>query len=417
MPALLTTMSTAPNSRMTLCIIAAIDSGFAISAAPYTTATLYSEARRVRSCSISLAGPKPLSTMLAPSAANRFAMPRPMPDVEPVTSAVLPFNMLAPSLMGFQSGGRPAAYSKTRKGPEAPFVDAVTGADRPSPLVAADNRTVDHQVRGAERCAAGTRDGALLGKILHLAEVGLAHVLAGGHRLRAPLRRVHVPERAVAALARVPEQHVQRVEAVEERRVEPLPLRVVRAGLAVHERGQRRARRIGAVAARERRGGKRGRPGRVLERRNSRIGSVGRHVLHAAPALETVRFPVADRAAREVDRDHLVGLSRSVGEVRRVEDDAVRQLDERTVALLADRARIGREGRKAGRPGDDVAREREIDAGGEVDHPVHYPHFLHRRGVARVGELLGLVDPAAGRLVAVGGRSEEHTSELQSPYV
>src|SRR5687768_6116639 len=44
--------------------------------------------------------------MLAPSAASRVAMPRPMPDVEPVTSAVLPFNMRFPSV-----GVRQAAYT------------------------------------------------------------------------------------------------------------------------------------------------------------------------------------------------------------------------------------------------------------------------------------------------------------------
>src|SRR5881394_3980329 len=37
--------------------------------------------------------PKRFSTRFAPSAAKRVAIPRPMPDVEPVTSAVLPLSM------------------------------------------------------------------------------------------------------------------------------------------------------------------------------------------------------------------------------------------------------------------------------------------------------------------------------------
>ena len=40
------------------------------------------------------ASPKPFNTMLAPCLAKAFAMPRPMPLVDPVTSAVLPCNML-----------------------------------------------------------------------------------------------------------------------------------------------------------------------------------------------------------------------------------------------------------------------------------------------------------------------------------
>src|SRR5688572_8723981 len=43
--------------------------------------------------SISARSPKPFSTRFAPSAARRVAMPRPMPEVEPVTRAVLPFSM------------------------------------------------------------------------------------------------------------------------------------------------------------------------------------------------------------------------------------------------------------------------------------------------------------------------------------
>ena len=43
-------------------------------------------------------------------------------------------------------------------------------------------------------------------------------MVAGGHRGRAPGRREHVPQGAVATLRGVPGQHVERVEAVAERR-------------------------------------------------------------------------------------------------------------------------------------------------------------------------------------------------------
>jgi hypothetical protein len=50
-----------------------------------------------RSASISSARPRPFSTILAPCPANASAMPWPMPLVEPVMSAVLPFSMAAGS--------------------------------------------------------------------------------------------------------------------------------------------------------------------------------------------------------------------------------------------------------------------------------------------------------------------------------
>src|SRR3954464_14821410 len=45
------------------------------------------------SLSIRAASPNPLSITFAPSAARRVAIPRPMPDVEPVTRAVFPLSM------------------------------------------------------------------------------------------------------------------------------------------------------------------------------------------------------------------------------------------------------------------------------------------------------------------------------------
>ena len=45
--------------------------------------------------SLSFSVPSPLMTMLAPSLASARAMPRPMPEVDPVTTAVLPLRVMA----------------------------------------------------------------------------------------------------------------------------------------------------------------------------------------------------------------------------------------------------------------------------------------------------------------------------------
>src|SRR5581483_5774578 len=57
------------------------------------TRTPYSRSMPLRIASISPASPRPFSTRLAPSLANSFAMPRPMPLVDPVTIATFPFNI------------------------------------------------------------------------------------------------------------------------------------------------------------------------------------------------------------------------------------------------------------------------------------------------------------------------------------
>src|SRR6516225_7476149 len=44
---------------------------------------------------LSVSVPRPFMTMLAPSLASASAMPNPMPDVEPVTTAVLPWSAIA----------------------------------------------------------------------------------------------------------------------------------------------------------------------------------------------------------------------------------------------------------------------------------------------------------------------------------
>src|SRR4051812_22180074 len=55
---------------------------------------------RSRSDSIARASPKPLITTSQPSAARASAIPRPMPPVEPVTTATKPSGMAAPPRRG-----------------------------------------------------------------------------------------------------------------------------------------------------------------------------------------------------------------------------------------------------------------------------------------------------------------------------
>src|SRR6266581_3336114 len=53
---------------------------------------------------------------LAPSRANALAMPRPMPLVDPVTSAVLPCNMIVPLLWSVGPGHTADATDPSRLG-------------------------------------------------------------------------------------------------------------------------------------------------------------------------------------------------------------------------------------------------------------------------------------------------------------
>src|ERR1700733_738942 len=58
----------------------------------------------VRSFSIAACSPKPLMVTLAPCAASARATARPMPEVEPVTSAVFPCSMGSPIREGARGG-------------------------------------------------------------------------------------------------------------------------------------------------------------------------------------------------------------------------------------------------------------------------------------------------------------------------
>src|SRR5712691_10778989 len=62
---------------------------------------------------------------------------------------------------------------------------------------AADDRAVDDEPRCVEGNAAGSGDALVLGQVENIVEVGLAQIPAAGDGLRAPLREVNVPQRAV----------------------------------------------------------------------------------------------------------------------------------------------------------------------------------------------------------------------------
>ena len=104
MPALLTRMSTAPKVFSPSATISAISAGLVMSAGECTALTLKSVSIAERSFSMSAGAPMPLSTTLAPALANARAYANPMPLVEPVTTAVLPVNIVAISSLLFSAG-------------------------------------------------------------------------------------------------------------------------------------------------------------------------------------------------------------------------------------------------------------------------------------------------------------------------
>src|SRR4051812_25312874 len=125
----------------------------------------------------------------------------------------------------------PASFLTARK-------SLITANASEPPLIAANNRAVDDHVHGAEGLAVESRHHAMLGEVLDLTEVGLAHVLPGRNRFGAPRRQEHVPHRAVATLLRVPEEDVERVPVAVQGGLDALALGIRRPGLPVHERRQ-----------------------------------------------------------------------------------------------------------------------------------------------------------------------------------
>src|SRR6185312_12393303 len=94
MPALLTRMSTEPKVFSAVLIMSAISSGLVMSAAEYAALMPKLFSRPARSASIAALSPKPLMVTLTPAPASALAMPRPIPEVEPVTTADFPLSMM-----------------------------------------------------------------------------------------------------------------------------------------------------------------------------------------------------------------------------------------------------------------------------------------------------------------------------------
>jgi hypothetical protein len=86
-------MSTEPSSRSADMNMSAISAGLVMSAGEYSALTRNSLAIAARSFSISVTAPKPLISTLAPSLAKARAIPSPIPEVEPVTTAFLPLSI------------------------------------------------------------------------------------------------------------------------------------------------------------------------------------------------------------------------------------------------------------------------------------------------------------------------------------
>src|SRR5215216_4183782 len=95
MPALLTRISTLPNSLVAASTMREISAGFAMSAELKLVLTPNSLAICARVLAIAGASPKPFNMTSQPACASARAMPRPIPLVEPVTIATLPVSICA----------------------------------------------------------------------------------------------------------------------------------------------------------------------------------------------------------------------------------------------------------------------------------------------------------------------------------
>src|SRR5262245_48037473 len=62
---------------------------------------------------LSFSLPRPFSTILAPALASAWAMPRPIPEVEPVTTAVLPLMVMEASRLGFSCRQRAVPQARS----------------------------------------------------------------------------------------------------------------------------------------------------------------------------------------------------------------------------------------------------------------------------------------------------------------
>src|SRR5471030_2666239 len=94
MPALFTSTSIAPNCSVAKANMASISADFDISA-PWCTAFTPCCSICAMAPWMTAESPKPFKTRFAPACASAVATPRPIPLVDPVTSAVLPASGVA----------------------------------------------------------------------------------------------------------------------------------------------------------------------------------------------------------------------------------------------------------------------------------------------------------------------------------
>src|SRR5262245_42161223 len=100
---------------------------------------------------LSASVPRPFMTMLAPSLASACAMPSPMPEVEPVTTAVLPSSAIA--ILFEPCGTHPAAkprYCLSCVGPVQPVAPLLLGRQQCAGLAGAC-REVGRRANDARR--------------------------------------------------------------------------------------------------------------------------------------------------------------------------------------------------------------------------------------------------------------------------
>src|SRR5215469_119710 len=108
-PALFTRMSTRPNLRVATSIISETSACCDRSAGLNATSTSNFSAMSFCSASMADASPKPFSMILQPPDASAWAIPSPMPLVDPVTIAVIPLGKSRDILVGAERSGRNSA--------------------------------------------------------------------------------------------------------------------------------------------------------------------------------------------------------------------------------------------------------------------------------------------------------------------
>ncbi|CAA9483525.1 MAG: hypothetical protein AVDCRST_MAG30-938 [uncultured Solirubrobacteraceae bacterium] len=230
---------------------------------------------------------------------------------------------------------------------------------------------------------------------------------------------MRVPHRAVVVagalvVVGIEREHVDGVAVVvDDRRAEPLALRVVGPGLTVgvrREPEQRRAvgRPAGSVS---RQLGQPRREDALLDRRRSRVGRVRDEVVvEAVSALPPVEELHARLALGAIQADEPVVVTRRVGHRGHVDDRPAGHHDERRPLGVTDRAGEGRPRRERERPLATRVQEalrREVDGAGKAHPAAAHRGRLAAVAVAAVRELRRVVDAHQAGDVVVGGFRDE----------